>query len=118
MINARLVGLLTVAFLVSAILCGTMAGTQESRASDIPDCHSRSAPSDNREAQPDSLCPSTLIYELTPKRTDFFPDSAFSTLLPQTTSFHGWRTFNAHNQKTAYFKPKEKLYLFVSVLIV
>jgi hypothetical protein len=111
----RLVGLWTIFFFVAAIVCSTMSAARPATASEMPDCHNRSAAPEPLNADASSACAFQPGYGLLSKQPDIQATFLLSNSLPKIDFSRLYLSTTAQPQPAGY-KPKEKIYLFNSVL--
>jgi hypothetical protein len=111
----RLVGLLTTFFLAAAVLCSTMSAARRATASEMRDRYSRSAAPEPLNADASSACAFQPVYGLLSKQPDIQITFLFSNSLPKI-DFPGFYLSTTSQPQPGCYKPKEKIYLFNSVL--
>jgi len=111
----RLIGLWTMFFFAAAILCSTMSAARPATASEMPDCHSRNAVPEPLNTDASSACAFQPGYGLLSKQPDIQITFLLSNSLPQIDFSRLYRSTARQPQPVCY-KPKEKIYLFNSVL--
>ncbi|HEY3037332.1 MAG TPA: hypothetical protein VGJ66_01280 [Pyrinomonadaceae bacterium] len=92
-----------------------MSIARPATASEMPDCHSRSAAPEPLNADASSPCAFQPGYGLLSKQPDIQTTFLLSNSLPKI-DFSGLYLGTAPQPQPVCYKPKEKIYLFNSVL--
>jgi hypothetical protein len=112
--SRKKVGFWTLIFFAAAILCSTMSAARPT-APEMPDCHNRSGAPEPLNADASSACAFQPGYGLLSKQPDIQITFILSNSLP-TIDFPGFYLSTTPQPHPARYKPKEKIYLFNSVL--